>query len=128
MTIFILSQRAIYRLFSYARFSLSSTMYFEEWSHFIEFVNSEKLVFLDESGVNTDFSSNYGRSIDKSRVVDHIPRNTPKNTTVVSSIRLNGEHAYYQNYPDYKVYGGHQGYYSAVYLLGHVYKVTKKRK
>ena len=63
----------------------------EEWTQFIKSVNPEKLVFLDESGVNTDFTRNYGRSIGKSRVVDHIPRNTPKNTTVVSSIRLNGE-------------------------------------
>lgn len=66
----------------------------EEWVKFIQSVNPEKLVFLDESGVNTDFTRNYGRSIGKSRVVDNIPRNTPKNTTVVSSIRLNGERAY----------------------------------
>ena len=53
----------------------------EEWAQFIQSVNPEKLVFLDESGVNTDFTRNYGRSIGKSRVVDHIPRNTPKNST-----------------------------------------------
>lgn len=50
----------------------------EEWVQFVESVNPEKLVFLDESGVNTDFTRNYGRSIGKSRVTDHIPRNTPK--------------------------------------------------
>ncbi|MBR6013186.1 MAG: transposase, partial [Selenomonadaceae bacterium] len=66
----------------------------EEWIKFIQSVNPEKLVFLDESGVNTDFTRNYGRSIGKSRIVANIPRNTPKNTTVVSSIRLNGERAY----------------------------------
>lgn len=66
----------------------------EEWIQFVESVNPENLVFLDESGVNTDFTRNYGRSIGKSRVTDHIPRNTPKTTTVVSSIRLNGEHAH----------------------------------
>ena len=59
----------------------------EEWTQFIKSVDPEKLVFLDENGVNTDFTRNYRRSIGKSRVVDHIQRNTPKNTTVVSSIR-----------------------------------------
>lgn len=28
----------------------------EEWVQFVESVNPEKLVFLDESGVNTDFT------------------------------------------------------------------------
>ena len=43
----------------------------EEWIQFIKSVNPEKLGFLDESAVNTDFTRNYGRSIGKSRVVDH---------------------------------------------------------
>ena len=66
----------------------------KEWEEFIQSADPEKLVFLDESGINTDFTRNYGRSIGKSRVIDHVPRNTPKTTTVVSSIRLNGEHAH----------------------------------
>ena len=36
----------------------------------------------------------YGRSIGKTRVVDKVPCNTPTNTTVVSSIRLDGTYAY----------------------------------
>lgn len=58
-----------------------------QWKEFIQSADSTKLVFIDESGVNTDFSRNYGRSIGKTRVTDHVPRNTPKTTTVVSSIR-----------------------------------------
>ena len=53
-----------------------------------------KVVFLDESGVNTDMTRLYGRSIGKARVADHVPCNTPKKTTVVSSIRLSGDCAY----------------------------------
>lgn len=66
----------------------------EEWNEFILSADPKKLVFLDESGVNTDFTRSYGRSIGKSRVVDHVPRNKPKTTTVVSSIRLSGEYAH----------------------------------
>ena len=35
----------------------------------------------------------YGRSVGKTRVVDRVPCNTPKNTTIVSSIRLDGTYA-----------------------------------
>ncbi len=53
----------------------------------------EKLVFLDESGVNTNLVRRYGRSKGKTRVVDHAPFSTPKSTTVLSAIRLNGQFA-----------------------------------
>lgn len=32
----------------------------------------------------------YGRSIGKKRVVDHVPLNTPKNTTILSALRYDG--------------------------------------
>lgn len=54
----------------------------------------EKLVFLDESGVNTDMTRIYGRAIGGARAVDNAPINTPANTTILSSIRLNGETVY----------------------------------
>ncbi len=52
------------------------------------------LVFLDESGINTDLTRLYGRAPSSQRVVDHTPLNTPKTTTVLSSIRFNGEKAF----------------------------------
>ena len=55
---------------------------------------ADKLVFLDESGVNTDLSRRYGRAIGGERSVDKTPLNTPANTTILSSKRLNGETAY----------------------------------
>lgn len=54
----------------------------------------DRLVFLDESSVNTNMSRRYGRAQGGERAVDHVPLNTPANTTVLSSIRLNGETAY----------------------------------
>lgn len=54
----------------------------------------DKLVFLDESGVNIDMVRRYGRAKNKNRVNDYAPVNTPKKTTLVSSVRLNGTQAY----------------------------------
>ncbi len=55
---------------------------------------TEHLVFLDESGVNTDLTRPYGRGKAGERVVDHTPLNTPQTTTVLSSMRMNGEIAF----------------------------------
>lgn len=52
---------------------------------------AEHLVFLDESGVNTDMTRHYTRSKKNERAVDSTPVNTPCNTTVLSSVRLNGK-------------------------------------
>ena len=54
----------------------------------------DKLVFLDESGVNIDMVRRYGRAKNKNRVNDYAPVNTPKKTTLVSSVRLDGTQAY----------------------------------
>lgn len=51
-------------------------------------------MFLDESGVNTNMTRIYGRAMGGNRCVDHTPINTPTNTTVLSSIRLNGNTEY----------------------------------
>lgn len=53
-----------------------------------------KLVFLDESGVNINMTRIYGWGIGGNRVVDNAPINTPANTTILSSIRLDGRTAY----------------------------------
>ena len=49
------------------------------------------LIFLDESGVNTNLTRHYARSKTNERAVDSTPVNTPCNTTILSSIRLNGK-------------------------------------
>ena len=54
----------------------------------------EKLVFLDESGINVNMTRFYARSKGGSRAVDAVPLWKPQNMTVLSSIQLNGETAY----------------------------------
>lgn len=65
-----------------------------EWKETITPEMVEHLVFLDESGVNTDLTRLYGRAPSSQRAVDHTPLNTPRTTTVLSSIRLDGEKAF----------------------------------
>ena len=62
----------------------------EEWKKFAQISDMRHLVFLDESGVNTNLTRRYGRSIGKERVEDCSPLNTPQTTTILSSIRSDG--------------------------------------
>lgn len=62
----------------------------KRWVEEIGQIAPECLVFLDESGINTDMNRRYGRSKGKRRVVDSAPLNTPASTTLLSSIRLDG--------------------------------------
>ncbi len=64
-----------------------------EWKDTIEKIPREKLVFLDESGININLVRRYGRSVGKTRVVDSAPFSKPKNITVLSAIRLDGQFA-----------------------------------
>ena len=64
------------------------------WKENITAELAEHLVFLDESGVNTDMTRRYGRAQASERCVGHAPLNTPQTTTVLSSIRFNGEKAF----------------------------------
>lgn len=66
----------------------------EQWNGFAKEVQASQLVFLDESGVNINMARRYGRGKGGQRVVDHTPLNTPKSTTILSSIRLDGELAF----------------------------------
>ena len=45
----------------------------EAWSEMIKQCEADKLVFLDESGVNTDLSRRYGRALGGERSVDKTP-------------------------------------------------------
>ena len=63
-----------------------------EWKDYAQKTDVNHMVFLDESGVNINLNRIYGRSIGKTRVVDHAPLNTPSTTTILSSIRADGSH------------------------------------
>ena len=52
-------------------------------------VNS--LVFLDETGINTGMTRLYGRAVSNERLVDYTPDVRFERTTVLSSVRANGE-------------------------------------
>ena len=66
----------------------------KNWTESISDYDKERIVFLDESGVNTNMTRIYGRSLGGARSVDKAPLNTPVNTTILSSIRINGETSY----------------------------------
>lgn len=65
-----------------------------DWENKLQELDPQKMVFLDESGVNIDMTRHYGRAPHKERVVDNTPENTPTNTTILSSIRLDGSTAF----------------------------------
>lgn len=52
------------------------------------------MVFLDESGVNTDMARLYARAKGGERAHDGVPLNTGTSTTILSSVRLDGECIY----------------------------------
>ena len=60
------------------------------WGRLQGTMHAASLVFLDESGVNTNLTRRYSRAKGKARVKDSAPLNTPKATTIVSSVRLDG--------------------------------------
>lgn len=60
------------------------------WSGIISGFKASNLVFLDESGCNTDMTRRYAYSVGGSRAVDSTPLFKPKSTTILSSIQLDG--------------------------------------
>ena len=62
----------------------------KNWNGLISGFSASDLVFLDESGCNTDITRRYAYSFGGSRAVDSTPLSKPKNTTILSSIQLNG--------------------------------------
>ena len=62
----------------------------KKWNGLISGFSASDLVFLDESGCNTDMTRRYAYSFGGSRAVDATPLSKPKNTTILSSIQLNG--------------------------------------
>ena len=54
----------------------------ETWGDTIHGIALDKLVFLDESGVNTNMSRRYAWSFAGSRAVDAVPLNKGESTTI----------------------------------------------
>lgn len=68
--------------------------WWSEWQDAMMTPTLHRLVFLDESGVNTNLTRRYGRAFGVERVTDSVPLNKPKNTTILSSMRPNGSVAH----------------------------------
>ena len=62
----------------------------KNWNGLISGFKASDLVFLDESGCNTDMTRRYAYSLGGSRAVDSAPLSKPENTTILSSIQLDG--------------------------------------
>ena len=62
----------------------------KNWNGLISGFSASDLVFLYESGCNTDMTRRYAYSFGGSRAVDSTSLSKPKNTTILSSIQLNG--------------------------------------
>jgi transposase len=54
-------------------------------------MSAEKLVFLDESSINTGMTRLYGRGELGARVIDYVPDVRFERISILSSVRLNGE-------------------------------------
>ena len=63
----------------------------EAWRAFQSEMDIDKLVFLDESGINTGMTRLYGRSSSKERIIDYVPDVRFEQTSILSSIRANGD-------------------------------------
>ena len=62
----------------------------KDWNGLIAGFKASDLVFLDESGCNTDITRRYANSLGGSRAVDSAPLSKTRNTTILSSIQLDG--------------------------------------
>ena len=62
----------------------------EEFCKRIAAIDLEKLIFLDESGAHTSMARTHGRALSGERVVDSVPLERWRMTTMISAIRLGG--------------------------------------
>ena len=60
------------------------------WKQSQSTLDAHRLVFLDESGVNTGMTRLYGRALKHERVKEAVPDTRFHRTTILSSVRLDG--------------------------------------
>ena len=63
----------------------------DAWKESQSEMDIDKLFFLDESGINTGMTRLYGRSLSKERVIDYVSDVRFERTSILSSIRANGD-------------------------------------
>jgi transposase len=62
----------------------------EDWEQCLPGLDLEKLVFLDESGINTAMARRYGRCAQSQRLVDSVPAGQWQSNTLLAAVRLDG--------------------------------------
>lgn len=62
----------------------------EQWEQCLPGLDLEKLVFLDESGINTAMARRYGRCLQSKRLVDSAPAGLWQSNTLLAAVRLDG--------------------------------------
>lgn len=62
----------------------------KHWKKHQSTLDASRLVFLDESGVNTGMTRLYGRAVKHERVTEAVPDMRFHRTTILSSVRLDG--------------------------------------
>jgi len=65
----------------------------EAWGAEYQYIDAQRVVFVDESGAKTNMTRLRGRALKGARVVDATPHGHWCTTTVIGSIRLNGSSA-----------------------------------
>jgi hypothetical protein len=80
-----------------------------KWAEFQKTVDPDRLVFLDESGIKTNMTRLYGRSLRGERCHDSTPNGHWETVTVLSSIRLDGstECIVFEGAVDRKMFDGY---------------------
>jgi transposase len=63
----------------------------EVWQERQKTLDKNKLIFVDESSINCGMTRLYGRALTKNRVNEYVPDVRFERTSIVSSIRLNGD-------------------------------------
>ena len=66
----------------------------KDWKGSMSGFKASNLVFLAESGCNTDMTRRYAYSLGGSRAVDSAPLSKPRDMTILSSIQLDGTFHY----------------------------------
>ena len=62
----------------------------EDWEHCLPGLDLDRLVFLDECGINTLMARTCGRCPEGKRLVDSLPTARWETTTLLSAVRLEG--------------------------------------
>lgn len=62
-----------------------------QWKEDTADIDPERLIFIDEMGINTKMARRYGRAPRGDRVIGSVPHNHWKSLTVLGGVRLSGE-------------------------------------